>query len=236
MPNALHLSLLALLVLSAGCAAEPDVSATSETVSETPESHVEPVSEVGAPARAFIEGAQWVYLAADRDAMDELMDAQNASDLDRLRVLGQQDKVFRIPNNTAVEIVERGGLLTKVRATEQDRVYTGREGWLQAEFVQPAGRDESAAAGLPEYTVIDKVGDNLEVLIPSLSVDAPESEIEAVARGIAAGERVGIVYLYRTEDAQKANMSSSFSEQNPNAMAEGYLGKLENGEFNPSTY
>ena len=197
---------------------------------------VEPVTEIGAPARAFIDGSQWIYLAVDRDAMDELIDVQNASDLDALRDLGQQGKVFRVPNNTTVEVVERGGLLTKVRATEQDRVYTGREGWLQYEFVQPAGRDEAAAVGLPEYTIIDKVGDNLEVLIPSLSVDAPDSELETVARSISEAERVGTVYLYRTEDAQKANMSASFSEQNPNAMAEGYLGVLRDGVFSPSTY
>lgn len=213
----------------------PEV-AEAEPTAEDSAAQNEPVTEVGAPARAFIEGAQWIYLAVDRDAMDELIDVQNASDLDGLRSLGQQGKVFRIPNNTSVEVVERGGLLTKVRATEQDRVYTGREGWLQYEFVKPAGRNEAAAAGLPDYTVIDKVGDNLEVLIPSLSVDAPDAEIEAVARGIAEAERVGTVYLYRTEDAQRANMSASFAEQNPNAMSGGYLGMLQNGQFFPSTY
>ncbi len=238
MPNILRSSLLALIGLLAGCAAETDAPAIpeAETAAEASDPRGESVTEVGAPARAFIEGNQWIYLVVNRDAMDELMDVQNASDLDGLRRLAQQDKVFRIPNNTAVEVVERGGLLTKVRATEQDRVYTGREGWLQYEFVQPAGRNEAAATGLPDYTVIDKVGDNLEVLIPSLSVDALDSEIEAVARGIASAERVGTVYLYRTEDAQRANMSASFAEQNPNAMSDGYLGMLQNSEFFPSTY
>ncbi|NBC18640.1 MAG: hypothetical protein GVY18_15155, partial [Bacteroidetes bacterium] len=207
-----------------------------ETPAEVSGSQEQPVTEVGAQARAFLDGNQWLYLAVDRDAMDELIDAQNASDLNGLRRLGQEGKVFRIPNNTTVEVVERDGALTKVRATEQDRVYTGREGWLQYEFVLPAGRDEAAATGLPDYTVLDKVGDNLEVLIPSLSVDTPDSEIEAIARGIASAERVGTVYLYRTEDAQRANMSASFAKQNPNAMAEGYLGMLQNGQFMPSTY
>lgn len=238
MSQPLHISLLAFIVLLAGCAAETDAPAISkvETAEGGSDALDEAVTEVGASARAFIEDGQWIYLAVDRDAMDELMDAQNASDLDGLRRLGQQDKVFRVPNNTTVEVVERGGLLTKVRATEQDRVYTGREGWLQYEFVQPAGRDEAAAAGLPDYTVLDKVGDNLEVLIPSLSVDAPDSEIEAVARGIASAERVGTVYMYRTEDAQRANISASFAERNPSAMSEGYLGMLQNGRFMPSTY
>lgn len=231
-------SILALILLLAGCTAETEAPATPEAELDTEASNAQnkPVTKVGAPARAFIEGSQSIYLAVNRDAMDELIDVQNASDLDGLQSLGQQGKVFGIPNNTSVEVVEHSGLLTKVRVTEQDRVYTGREGWLQYEFVQPAGRDEAAASGLPDYTVIDKVGDNLEVLIPSLSVDAPDAEIEAVARGIAKAERVGNVYLYRTEDAQRANMSASFAEQNPNAMSEGYLGMLQKGQFFPSTY
>lgn len=195
-----------------------------------------PAVAVGAQARIYVEGAQSVYLAVDRDAMEELLDVQNASDVDGLRRLGQQGKVLQVPNNTDARVVERSMLLTKVRVTEPDRVYTGSEGWLQNEFVQAAGRDDAAAAGLPEYTVIDKVGDNLEVLVPSLSVDAPDAEIEAVARSIASAERVGTIYLYRTEDAQKANMSASFAERHPDAMAEGYLGVLRGGAFEPSSY
>jgi len=238
MRNIHRASLLISLVLLTACIFDTNAQSNPDekTSAEVSNSQKQPVTEVGALARAFIVGSQWIYLAVDLDAMNDLIDVQNASDLDGLRRLGQKRVVFRIPNNTHVKVVEREGSLTKVRATEEDRVYTGREGWLQYEHVLPVGGGGVADADLPDYIILDKVGDYLDVLVPSLGVETPDSEVESVARRIADIERVGTVSLYKTKDAHRANMSASFAKANPNAMAEGYLGMLQDDEFIPSTY
>lgn len=195
-----------------------------------------PVRQAGSSARAYIEGSQSLYLAVDREAMDELIDVQNALDVDGLRQLARQGQVFSIPNNTLVEVVDGSALLTKVRVTEQGRVYSGREGWLAYEAVVSAERDEEALAGLPEYTVLDRIGDYVEVLLPSVEPSTPVSQLETIARGIAEAERVGTLHLYKTEAAQQAHLSDSFAERHPDALADGYLGGFKNGEFQPSSY
>lgn len=96
-----------------------------------------------------------------------------------------------------------------------------------------------ATGDLPAYTVLfsvdlaDGSGRMGQILVPSLSRKTPASKRESVARGVAAKEGFVAVYLYRTEDAYKADMSSSYAKAHPDALKNGYLGMLEQGKFNP---
>ena len=223
--------LLAIGAASSGCGAGTDRSSESEVRAEATD-ETPPETEIGAPARAYVEGSERFFLATDRETVDELVDVQNAADVDGLRRLTRKGKVFNILNNSDVVVVERSGRLTKVRATEHDRGYTGPDGWARSEFVQPVRRDEDAASRLPEYTVVDKVGDHLLVLTPTLNADTPASEVEAVARDIAAAEGVGSVHLYMNMDAFRPNREPS-SGMDANVLYHGYIGALERDEFSP---
>ena len=221
----------------------PLLVAISRTLSEPRRSFVGHEGGIAAAAessrvRVYVPGADWVYLASDRASMNDLLDAQNASDVDGVRRLGQQGKVFRVPNNTDAEVVDRSATLAKVRIIEEGQVAFGREGWVQREFAQAWAPPDTEATDLvpPEYRVLDKFGNQLEVLIPSLSVTTPRSELAAIGEAIAAREGVTEVYLYRTEEARRANFSASYSEQHPEALSEGYLGKWNNGRFEPGLF
>lgn len=223
------------------CTSDPDVptedAAPTEDVDGGSGGTVDlgpPVTEPGASARAYVEGARWVYLAADSDAMEELVDAQNASDVEAVRRLGREGKVIRVSNNTDVQVVSTTPLLTEVRITEDGLALTGSEGWLQRGFVRAP--TAPTRTGLPEYVVLDKVGSYLDVLVPALTVEATAEELAPVARGIADAENVDQVSLYSTEDAFRVNFSSSFSDRNPDALADGYLGMWDDGTFQPSPY
>ena len=97
----------------------------------------------------------------------------------------------------------------------------------------------AAAGDLPAYTVLfsvdlaDGSGRMGNVLVPSLSRSTPISKRESVAKAIAGREGFVEVYLYRTEDAYKADMSSSYAKAHPDALKSGYLGMLRRGKFNP---
>ena len=105
-------------------------------------------------------------------------------------------------------------------------------------------KDESNSGAviedLPSYSVLDRVnridgsGVYGDVLIVSFSKDTPQDTREKTIQSIAKKEGLSEVSLYCTEDAFKANFSSSFLAEHPNALEDGYLGILKkDGTFNP---
>lgn len=184
----------------------------------------------------MVEGADWVYLAASDTAMSELLDVENASDVEGLRRLAQEGKVFRVPNNTSVTVIGRATLLRQVRVTEQGRVYTNREGWIQADFVAGPPPPPPPTVVMPEYRVLDRVGGYLDVLLPGTGVRTPADSLAGLARAIVRAEGATEISLYRTEAAFRANFSASYARQNPNALRDGYLGSWTGGRFTPSPY
>ena len=168
--------------------------------------------------------------------MNELIDVQNASDVNGLQALARQGKVLRVPNNTAASVVGQTMLLRKVRVTEQGRTYTNEEGWIQADFVRSPSPEPRLAIALPEYRVLDKVGGYIDVLVPSLRVGTPTESVERIIRAIAGAEGAPEVSMYRTEAAYRANFSSSYAREHPNALRDGFLGSLTGGRFTASIY
>ena len=70
-----------------------------------------------------------------------------------------------------------------------------------------------------------------DILLPSFSRSTSVTVIEKVARKIAEAEGFDQVSFYSTEEAYKANMSSSFLNSHPDALKTGFLGSLKDGKF-----
>lgn len=218
-----------------GCGGEPTPDANTDVQSASPTPKPSWL-DVGAAGRIVVPDAERVYLARTQEAMDELIDAQNDLDVDRVRALGQAGKVVSVPNNTDVVVVDATTLLRKVRIVEHNRTYTGVEAWVQGDFVRQRPIAQAQPVALPDYRVLDKVGGYIDVLVPSLSVNTPTDSLERLIRRIARAEGATQVTMYRTEEAFRANFSSSYAEQHPGALEAGYLGSLSGGRFTPSIY
>jgi hypothetical protein len=195
-----------------------------------------PTSEVGSPVRLYVEGATWVFLATTKEAIAAMVDAQNAGDFDELRRLAEQQEVFMVANNTDAKVIDRTLGMTRVRITEPNKVYSDREGWIQRECVRAMSQDDKPSNQLPAYRILDKVGNSIDVLVPDIDTNTSQDNLTATARAIADRENVREVALYRTEAAFRANVSASFAREHPTAMADGYLGRWDNGTFYPSGY
>lgn len=89
---------------------------------------------------------------------------------------------------------------------------------------------------LPEYVVLDSFvlmngrvsGD---VLVPSVPRSTSPAEIEQLAIDICQQENIDDIFLYCTEEAYEANLDGRYYEAHPNALRDGYLGSLSNGNF-----
>ena len=95
-------------------------------------------------------------------------------------------------------------------------------------------------AELPAYTVADRVeqltgGTYADIVVPSYTTETDPDTLAAAAEAIAEAEGLSKATFYRTEEAVRANFSSSFSESNPGVLEAGLLGTYENGAFRRST-
>lgn len=94
---------------------------------------------------------------------------------------------------------------------------------------------------LPDYRVVDTVdqmtgGRYGEVIIPSLSADVDTTRMRRIAFGIIERENLDEAAFYNSEDALKADLSSSFREANPGTLEEGALGSVTGDDFTPTPY
>jgi len=101
----------------------------------------------------------------------------------------------------------------------------------------PQNVEVKATSGLPPYTILFQVniaggkGKMGEVLIPSYSRSTPKEKREATAKQIARKEGFTDLILYSTYEAQKANNSSSYAQQSPTAMKNGFFGLTQKRNF-----
>lgn len=84
---------------------------------------------------------------------------------------------------------------------------------------------------MPEYSIIDQVDlytgwKLLDALVSTYSKETPNSELLKGATKLSEIHRATRVDLYCSEEAQKANYSAKFAEENPEAI-ECYLWKFE---------
>ncbi|HKP12123.1 MAG TPA: 6-pyruvoyl-tetrahydropterin synthase-related protein [Blastocatellia bacterium] len=88
----------------------------------------------GSLATLYIGGQESVYVAADEQALPELLGALAAKDAAGVDRLLNSDRVLRLPNNTGVEVVEVAAGRLKVRLTEGK--YAMRTGWVVDRWVR----------------------------------------------------------------------------------------------------
>ena len=94
-------------------------------------------------------------------------------------------------------------------------------------------RQQEADGSVPAYTIIQSMnlargGKHADILIPTLSRDAPKATRESIAVELLKMEGLTGVSLFSTREACKAHYSASFAKANSNA-SEGFLGQISPG-------
>jgi hypothetical protein len=122
------LILLATLNLS-GCASsgEPDASKDPSIANETSD------RSPGSDARLFLEGRNSIMVAVDEQAFNDLINALSSGG-DAVDGLIQSGKVFTVPNNTRIRIIEIAMSKNKVRVIEGEKIM--EEGWVHELWVR----------------------------------------------------------------------------------------------------
>ena len=72
-----------------------------------------------------------------------------------------------------------------------------------------------------------------KILIPSLSPRTKPEEIERICRIICYEESIDECSFYSTMEAYEASNSDSYRLEHPEALKDGYLGKMQNDKFLP---
>ena len=87
---------------------------------------------------------------------------------------------------------------------------------------------------LHQHRVLDRVslikgGIYVDVLLEDISLKITRDEFSIIAKSFYKNER-GDYSFYLNEEAYKANFSGKFLRENPNALKNGLLGEIKNGE------
>ncbi|HEX5735102.1 MAG TPA: hypothetical protein VF131_19885 [Blastocatellia bacterium] len=129
-----RITLIALILLSSpnlsGCVSsgEPDSSKNSSINTEASD------RAVGSDARLFIEGRNSIMLSVDEKAFSDLITALSSDGDGGVERLIESGKVFTVPNNTRVRILEIATAKNKVRIIEGDRIM--QEGWVHELWIK----------------------------------------------------------------------------------------------------
>jgi DNA-binding XRE family transcriptional regulator len=87
----------------------------------------------GSELRLYIPAQSSIMLAADEKALDDLMNALSTRS-GEVQNLIQSNRVFTVPNQTSVRIIELRSGKMKVRVLEGDKIMS--EGWVPERWVQ----------------------------------------------------------------------------------------------------
>lgn len=124
---AIALSLLASLALS-GCISGGEPAPTSANANSAEAAG----RGVDSEARLYLEGRDSVMVAVDEKAFNELINTLSyGGDVVSLIESG---KIFTVPNNTRVRILEIATAKNKVRIIDGDRVM--QEGWVHEMWIR----------------------------------------------------------------------------------------------------
>jgi hypothetical protein len=83
---------------------------------------------VGSDARLYVEGLDPIPIAADEPALGELMTAFSKKDDSRIDDLAESGRVFKVPSETRVRVLQMGAGKIRVRVSEGEHVMS--EGWV----------------------------------------------------------------------------------------------------------
>ncbi len=112
------------------------------------------LTEIGTEGKLFLEGAKHVIVAIDKDALDELIDAQVAKDTEGIEQLVRSPRAMLVLNNTHVKIIDKGFAITKIRT--QESLQEGKTVWVPYERVVYAKViDEKKKAAMESLPIIE---------------------------------------------------------------------------------
>jgi len=126
----------------------------------------------------------------------------------------------------------------EVQSTAEETVTSTAE---QRQSEQRSGSSSASVDSLPKYEIVDTVDQMVgglygEVIIPSLPVDVDTTRMKRIAFAIMQRHGLDAAAFYRTEEARRSDLSTSFRENHPGALEEGLLGSVRNGTFTPPPY
>lgn len=149
----------------------------------------------------------------------------------------EQRLAFGVPNGVDVVVLHQSGAEARVRIDEPNRVYSGREGWVPAEWLRHRPNPGQADPSLPRYEILDKMGATIDVLVATLSPNRDAATLKRHLLEITRREGAGAANFYSTREAYDANVNGGTNPRTiDRAMKRGYLGRVENGVFQPSPY
>jgi hypothetical protein len=88
----------------------------------------------GSEAALYIEGQESIFVAADEQALPELLGALASRENDKVEGFIRSGRVVRVPNNTKVQVMEMAAGKIKVRLIEGERVM--QTGWVVDRWVR----------------------------------------------------------------------------------------------------
>lgn len=104
-------------------------------VAPSPSPPSPPRPKIGDRVVLALPGGKVLWLAADDDSFDEMLDAENAQSIDLMARLMEQGRVAQVNNGTPALVVKTATFSTFVRV--EGGLYKGFEGWTQFENVHP---------------------------------------------------------------------------------------------------
>jgi hypothetical protein len=169
------------------------------------------------------------------DDLSELRRALNAPEAEggtRIRRLLETADAFGVPNGADVTVTQQGVTGTRIRIEEQGRVYTGKVGWVPSEWVVPRPKPTGTDPSLPSYTVLEKMGTSIHVLVPSIRANS--SNLANLLVAITQREGAEQAWFYRTRAAYDANVNGGTDQAEVDRrLRQGLLGSVEHGQFQP---
>jgi len=91
-------------------------------------------SSVGKESNLFIENNNFIYVCIDKSSYDDFVNASLSKDTYGITNLIAAGKIFSVPNNTRVLIIDRSVGAREIRILEGKN--TGKSGWVPMEWVK----------------------------------------------------------------------------------------------------
>jgi hypothetical protein len=181
--------------------------------------------------------ANHIVIVATEQDLSSLRDAINAPATEggpAIRHLLETTDAFGVPNGVDVTVRRHGDLGALVRIDEPGRVYSGKEGWALYAWVLPRPAPPPRDPLLPSYTVLEKMGSSIHVLVPSLQPNMSAERLAPVLIAITQLEAADEASFYQTRSAYDANVNGGPNQAEiDRRLKQGYLGSVEGGQFQP---
>lgn len=122
----LIIAIIAVFLIARRPASQNQSAGTTSSPSRSVESRSS--ISAGSDARLHIDGRDFVMMAVDEKALNELIQSLTSKDENKAAALIQSGKTFKVADNTRVRIVETASGMARVRISEGEDIM--KEGWV----------------------------------------------------------------------------------------------------------